>query len=420
MGVQIGILMTISPGMFYASVVYSIFQTVVTLYVYRPTIRQNWDITVAEADFRYGLLHVRDNAETIAFYRGEVSERMHLLSRLATAIKKQLRLVIYKIFLSIVQQLSSLTWSILPMVLIVPLYFQGKIQYGSIMQGIIAASLTTQAISVLTQYIPQLSQMAPMAVRLAEIMEKFEVLGIARRPESTVSRLTFRRGDAIDLDHVTLHTPGGEQILLRDLTLAVHPGQHLLIGGQTGVGKSSLLRAMAGLWTRGEGLITMPPAEELLFLPQRPYMVLGNLRSQLLYPRWHNAGEDMEIPTDATLQKILESVCLPELSRTYGGFDAEHDWGRILSLGEQQRIAFARILLSRPIFVFLDEATSAVDAQTEAALYQAVMRTSTTMISVGHRPSLRSFHKYFLEISADGWVKRPINQQDTKMQADLV
>jgi putative ATP-binding cassette transporter len=159
---------------------------------------------------------------------------------------------------------------------------------------------------------------------------------------------------------------------------------------------------MAGLWTRGSGLITMPPADQTLFLPQRPYMTQGDLRTQLLYP---SNRTDL---SDADLQAILEQVCLPDLAEHHGGFGAEKDWARTLSLGEQQRIAFARILVSRPSFVFLDEATSATDIATEATLYGALSRSGAAYVSVGHRPSLGAFHRQTLCLEAAGvWTLGP-------------
>jgi putative ATP-binding cassette transporter len=159
-----------------------------------------------------------------------------------------------------------------------------------------------------------------------------------------------------------------------------------------------LLRAMAGLWTRGAGVIVMPPPSELLFLPQKPYMVLGDLRAQLLYP--NARGQRLE---DADLQAVLERVNLHDLAGKHGGFDAERDWSRVLSLGEQQRIAFARVLISKPRYVFLDEATSAVDIETEALLYGLLARSFATFISVGHRPSLFAYHASALRLRQDGW-----------------
>ena len=169
-----------------------------------------------------------------------------------------------------------------------------------------------------------------------------------------------------------------------------------MIVGASGCGKSSLLRAIAGLWRSGRGRVIRPDARQMLFLPQRPYMLLGSLRSQLLYPQ-----QDMEIG-DEKLQCLLEQVNLPDLIRRSGGLDAELDWAKVLSVGEQQRVAFARVLLIAPRYAILDEATSALDIANEERLYEQLAGNGTTLISVGHRPSIAKYHPQVLELKGDG------------------
>jgi ABC-type uncharacterized transport system fused permease/ATPase subunit len=395
-GVQAGILLGISKPLFLAAMAFAVVKTVAILWIFKPTIKQNYDITVAEADLRYGILHVRDHSETIAFYRGEPVERVQILERLRTAIRTQWIKAVYGARLTLMTDVLGIVWHLLPLAFLVPLYFSHQIEFGVIAQGVSCAGAVLSSFAVLIPLIEVMSKAVPNVVRLAEIHEKFEELGRARESTAGAPRISFAKGKTIELDKVSLQTPGGEQRLVKELSLKVGPQEHLVIVGHTGVGKSSLLRSMAGLWTRGEGRITMPSPDEALFLPQRPYMILSDLRSQLLYPR---RRDDL---SDADLQAILERVSLGDLIERHGGFAAEKDWGRVLSLGEQQRIGFARALVAQPRFVFLDEATSAVDVETERLLYGLLARSTTTFVSVGHRPTLLDYHVTALRLMPAG------------------
>ena len=174
--------------------------------------------------------------------------------------------------------------------------------------------------------------------------------------------------------------------------------------GASGCGKSSLLRAIAGLWNSGTGAIYRPSLSQIFFLPQKPYMILGTLRSQLAYPH-----DDLDIP-EPELINALKEVNLPNLIERSGGLDVEKDWDEVLSLGEQQRLAFARILINKPRYVILDEATSALDIQNEASLYQHLIENQITFVSVGHRPTLLNYHHYVLEIKEnEQWNLKPVD-----------
>lgn len=396
MGVQAAVLWGISHPLFWMVAAYAAIKSVILLFLYRPLVKQNYDITVAEADLRHGLLHVRDNAETVAFYRGEHAERRHVDARLDAAIAKARVNIDYQVVTSAVWTVLGTGWTLLPILFLAPLYFKGSIPYGAIAQGTMSAAMMLNSLEVFIRYVPLAASAAPGVIRLAEILETAERPARRGRSRRRDPLIEIARGRRVTLRGVTLETPGGEMSLVKDLDLTVSQGEHLLIVGRTGVGKSSVLRAVAGLWTRGRGRIETPPASQVLFLPQKPYMILSNLRDQLTYPASRSPL------SDAALQLVLEAVSLPNLAEAQGGFDAVKDWAHVLSLGEQQRIAFARFLVARPRYVFLDEATSAVDTATEKRLYGLLRRSGTTFVSVGHRDSIHAYHKSTLRLKDAG------------------
>ena len=224
--------------------------------------------------------------------------------------------------------------------------------------------------------------------------------------QSHPEKIQTINNDSLAVQNLTLSTPNYFKILFRNLSLELELERGLLIIGESGCGKSSLLRAIAGLWDSGTGKIIRPTLDNMLFLPQRPYMTLGSLRSQLLYPKTNfiNTG-------DEHLNHILHQVNLPNLVERLGSLDVEKvNWSDVLSIGEQQRIAFARLLIAKPQYAILDEATSALDVTNEGHLYEQLVNSGITYISVGHRPTLEKYHHLVLEILENGeWrLREPV------------
>lgn len=407
--VQVSILAFIALPMLIATLAYCAVNAIFTYYIYRPTIRQNWESTVAEADFRFGLLHVRDHAETIAFYRGENGERLHLFDRLSTAVAKQWVLISYQIKVMLADKSFGLLWKLWPALFVAPLYFSGDISFGTIAAATTAATLINSSIETFINFIPVMSKAVPHVVRVAQIREKSEARGVEYETRHLGHLRRNIAEESIGFDNVTLMTPGAERTLFKNLTARIPKGSRLLIAGPTGTGKSSALRAMAGLWNVGHGTILTPPEGKTLYLPQRPYMVLGSLRHQLLYP-----GNAEVPPTDEEIVAALEEACLEEFVKRHPDLGAEADWGRILSLGEQQRIGFARAYLSGAEYIFVDEATSAIDVDTERRLYNQLLTREMTLVSIGHRPSVFAYHNLILVLRPDGTGEiMPIEQYAT-------
>ena len=397
-GVQAAIIIKISLPMFWAVIAYSVLNTLVALWINNPTIRQNWDLTHSNANMRSGLMHLKDNAETIAFYRGEGSERIRLHQSLAEVAKVKMTMIFYDLRVGVVNQLMGLLFSLLPIFFVVPLYFNSKISYGLIDQSAAAAAMVLSGLSVIANFIPTLTSAMPSVVRLAEIKEKSESLG--RQPAGSYGNIHYLQSEEIILRGVNMFTPGHEIKLLDQLSLYIPPGRNTIITGRTGCGKSSLLRLIAGIWTSGEGEIMLPERSRLMFIPQRPYMVLSDLRSQILYPQQEFCQED-----DPKIYAIFAQLGMPQFPEKHGGLDKIIDCRKVFSLGEQQIIAFVRVLLRRPDYVFLDEATSALDVNSEQRVYHLLREAGITAISVGHRDTLLAYHEQYLHLQGGGaWV----------------
>ena len=389
------VLWSIAHELVYFLVVYALAGTLLTVFVFgKPLIGLNFRQLQREADFRFSLVRVREKAEPIALYHGETQERLQVWLRFTRAFDNLRQLIRNQLFLNLFQYAYSMLTIVLPSALIASRVLSGELEVGRAIQAAGAFAAVLSAISVVIENFEGLSRFAAGIDRLDTF---FKLLSSPADPdaqqESTIASVEDTR---LALDRVTLQTPRRERTLIQNLSIDVLPGQGLLIVGASGSGKSSLLRALSGLWYAGSGTIFRPEAQDLLFLPQQPYMFLGTLRNQLLYP-------DLDRPaTEAQLLDLLVRVNLSDLAQRFGGLDTEMDWEKVLSIGEQQRLAFARVLLIQPRFAILDEATSALDTANEGNLYRQLARTSTTLISVGHRSTILQYHKQVLELTGDG------------------
>ncbi len=374
-------------------VIYALAGTAIAVLLGRRLIGLNFNQLRLEANFRYGMVHVRDNAESIAFYRGEPQEIQQVISRLKGAIRNQDLLIIWQSLISLFQLSYNYFSRFVPYLVLAPLYFSEQIDFGAIGQGYFAFSMVLGAVSIVTSQIQSISSFAAGINRLGAFNEVLEDPTLRYGEQQQRHHIESLDAARIALRNVTLMTPNSEQTLVADLSFELETGQHLLIVGSSGCGKSSLLRAIAGLWTNGKGTISRPASDQMLFLPQRPYMLLGSLREQLVYP-----GNRTDL-RDEELQRILTQVNLGSLAERMGGFEVIQDWPNVLSLGEQQRLAFARILTNQVPYVILDEATSALDVANERLLYMQLRDLDISYISVGHRPSLLAYHQVVLQLT---------------------
>lgn len=391
-----GILWSISFWLTIAAVGYAIFGSLLTYLLGRPLIPLNFSQLKKEADYRYKLINVRDHAESIAFYRGERKEMTRARQRLKAALDNLKLIIDWNRNLGFFRTGYNYLITVLPTVIVAPLYLDGKIEFGVVTQASFAFGQVLGALSIIVSNFGGLSAFAAVVTRLGKFWELVLEAESNTKMLNQENTIALKEGEGITFAHVTILTPIQNKPIVKDLSLSLSPQSGLLITGPSGSGKSSILRALAGLWSNGTGEIIRPPVSQLMFVPQRPYMILGTLRSQLLY------GLRSHILTDDELMEVVKCVRLEETLNRVGGFDARLDWSNILSTGEQQRISLARVLLLNPRYVFLDEATTALDRKGESLLYDLIQTRGMGYVSVGHRDSLGKYHHVILELTGEG------------------
>jgi vitamin B12/bleomycin/antimicrobial peptide transport system ATP-binding/permease protein len=378
------------PGyLVWAALLYAGAGTWITLKIGWPLVPLNFARQRFEADFRFSLVRLRENAESIALYGGEPVE---------LGIFEERFCKVFENFWQIMKRQKRLTWFtagyaqvavIFPVVVIAPRYFAKQIGLGGLMQIVNAFSAVQTALSYIISSYTEIAAWQAVTERLRAFNERLLTM---HDPVCAPRQIAIRRGSpGVAVEDLDLDLPDGTP-LLRGVNFTAAPGEAMLIIGPTGAGKSTLVRAIAGIWPFGRGEVRLRE-DRILFLPQRPYLPLGTLSCALLYPR----GDNSPLPTER-LAEVLEEVGLGALATE---LDVIGNWSQRLSLGEQQRLAFARILLAEPTLVFLDEATSALDERSEAELYGMIKQAkwSPIIVSVGHRRTLRNLHNHVLDIA---------------------
>lgn len=386
-----GTVVTVSGYMVWGAILYAIIGNWLTHKIGKPLSKLNFDQQRYEADFRFSLVRLRENSESIAFYGGEFREGQSFMKRFNTVLDN---------FWQIMKRQKQVTWFIsgygqiaiiFPILVAAPRYFAKEIQLGGLLQILAAFGKVQDALAFFVDNYPLLAEWRAVINRLHGFVCNMEQVSALADTGAAIHKAA---ASSLAVAGLNIQLPDGKH-LLSELTFSLETGDSLLVAGPSGSGKSTLLRALSGLWPYAQGDITIPAGQTILFLPQKSYLPLGTLREVLLYPGPRQPVRDEE---------IYAAMTLCRLDWLKGQLDNVEDWSRVLSLGEQQRVAFVRALLHKPDWLFMDEATSALDEPAERLLYTLLrdQLKNTAMISVGHRGTLTGYHRKKLTLDGTG------------------
>ena len=377
---------TIHGYMLWASLLYSVLGTYITHVVGRKLVKLNFIQQRYEADFRFSMIRLRESAESVAFYRGEAQEGRVFKHRFKLLLDNFWQLVNKQKQLVFLNSGYSQIAIIFPFVVAMNRYLSKEVSLGGLMQVASAFGRVQDSLSYFVDMYSSIAQWQAVVMRLTyfgrhmhEVSQQAEQFHVER----------FATSEAVSVEQMQVNLPD-DTALLQDINFTLQPGRNVLIKGVSGSGKSTLLRALAGIWPFVNGKINLPKTEELMFIPQKPYIPLGSLREALLYPGKKPLSDE----------ELLYLLDLCQIGYLRDKLDLVADWSHVLSVGEQQRLAFVRAHIQEPKWLFLDEATSALDEDTEAAMYALLAErlTQTTLVSIGHRSTLNKYHELMLVI----------------------
>lgn len=378
---------TINGYMLWASLLYSVIGTYITHIVGRKLVKINFIQQKYEADFRFSMIRLRESAESVAFYRGEAQEGSVFKQRFKMLLDNFWKLVNKQKQLVFLNSGYSQIAIIFPFVVAMNRYLTKEVTLGGLMQVASAFGRVQDSLSYFVDMYSSIAQWQAVVMRLTcfghhmhDVYQQAERFHVER----------FAAADVVEVDNMQINLPDGKP-LLENISFTLHPGHNVLIKGVSGSGKSTLLRAISGIWPFVDGKIFLPERDKLMFIPQKSYLPLGTLRAALNYP-----GNK---PIDDTELIYLMDLC--QIGYLKDKLDLEADWSHVLSVGEQQRLAFVHAHIQQPQWLFLDEATSALDEDTEANMYSLLQERlqQTTVVSVGHRSTLNKYHELVLRLN---------------------
>jgi vitamin B12/bleomycin/antimicrobial peptide transport system ATP-binding/permease protein len=381
-----GSVITIPGFLVIAAVLYAAIASGSIMTIGRSFVQVSEDKNQAEAEFRYTLIRVRENGESIALLGGEEEERDGIDKNFTKVLRQWARLAGQHMRTTLVSQGSSLIAPVVPVLLCAPKFLDGSMTLGQVMQAASAFTIVQSAFGWLVDNYPRLADWNACARRIASLMMSLDALERAERGDG-IGRI--QRGETegeamLSLKDLSVTLDDGTAVV-GEAEVVVEPGERLLVAGESGTGKSTLVRAIAGLWPWGGGSIDFHPDRRLFMLPQKPYVPSGTLRRAVAYP---GAAEDW------TVQAVGEALDKVGLGHLKQKIEEDAPWDQTLSGGEKQRLAFARLLLHNPDIIVLDEATSALDEKSQDKMMELMNREmpNATVVSVGHRAELEAFH----------------------------